>query len=110
MLRARPDAVAVYSNAIAVDRDGKVIGQFNDVGDREFSSHCSSAQGEFPLHEHDDLQSGADARGEAHRRQVFIDYEMHLTHARHGVVLHCGARLAAYRVGSTGSALAHSNA
>lgn len=107
-LRARPEAAAVYSNAIAVDRDGKVIGQFNDVGDREFQLSTLLRRGNFLCMS--TMVFRAVLLPELRRiGDKFIDYEMHLTHARHGVVLHCGARLAAYRVGSTGSALAHSN-
>lgn len=109
MLRARPDAVAVYSNTLAVDRDGCVIGQFNDVGDREFSLSLLLRRGNVLCMS--TMMFRAERMPEVRGiGQVFIDYEMHLTHARHGCILHAGRCLAAYRVGSAGSLVATNNA
>lgn len=109
MLRARPDAVAVYANAIAVDRGGRVVGQFNDAGDGEFDLASLLRNGNFLCMSTMIFRAERmpEVRGIG---QVFIDYEMHLTHARHGCILHAGRQLAAYRVGSAGSLVATNNA
>jgi len=109
LLRARNEAVAVYANALALNQDGVLVGQFNDVGYAEFDLAAILRRGNFlntsTMMFRSSLISALQGIG-----HEFIDFQTHLTIARHGNVLHVARPLAAYRTRSAGSMLGNDNA
>ena len=107
-LQSHPDCAAVYTNAVAVDEDGRRIGFFNDVGNARFDLAAMLRRGNF-LNNSSVLfpSSGREAWLEVDVPQ--IDYRIHLRHALHGWLGHIGEPLVVYRVGVTGSMVAAMN-
>jgi glycosyltransferase involved in cell wall biosynthesis len=107
-LRNEPGCVAVYSNAITVDRGDHVIGHFNDAGTRRIRIAELLRRGNYL--NTSSMVFRASVRhylidGEA----PFLDFRGHLRFARDGYLLHIGEPLAAYRVESEGSMVARAN-
>lgn len=107
-LRAHPDCVAVYTNAITVDEAGRRIGMFNDVGDARFDLAALLRRGNFlnsssVLFRASGTQAILDVAGPQ------IDYQVHLWRARRGWLGHIGEPLAAYRVNTPGSMVGSMN-
>lgn len=109
LLQAAPGAVAVYSNAVTVDERGEVIGSFNDAGDAVFYLADLVRSGNFlcmsTMFFKAELTVSLFNIG-----REFIDYQLHLTLAQHGSIIHAQRMLAAYRVESLGSLVANKNA
>lgn len=108
-LSENPDCVAVYTNATAIDQDGRKIGIFNDVGTAKFDLGALLRRGNF-------LNSSS-LMYRAWLKPVLqgikgelMDYRVHLSIASQGLIGHLGEPLVAYRVNSTGSMVANENA
>lgn len=108
-LRGHPDCVAVYANALAIDRGGGAIGQFNDVGDETFDLGALLRRGNF-LNSSSLLYRAAIKPSLQQMPGELMDYAVHLAIARHGPVGHLGEPLVGYRVNSSGSMVANDNA
>lgn len=104
-----PDCVAVYTNAIAIDERGHEIGLFNDVGTDCFDLAAILRRGNF-------LNSSSlmyRAEIKPVLRELgdnLLDYRVHLSIARYGLLGHFGDPLVVYRVNSSGSMVANYNA
>lgn len=107
-LRSARDAIAVYSNAIVVDREGAAIGLFSDVADSELDLAGLLRYGNFLCTSTMMFRASLlDAlRGVGHE---FIDFQTHLAAAQRGRLLYRAEPLAAYRAGSSGSMVANDN-
>lgn len=101
-LTTAPDCVAVYTNAVTVDKDGRRIGLFNDVGDERFDLSALLRRGNF-LNNSSVLFRFAGRQAWLSVGVPQIDYRAHLWHARHGWIAHIGEPLTAYRVNAPGS-------
>ena len=101
-LSDQPECVAVYTNALTVDKDNRPIGIFNDVGDRTFDLSELLRRGNF--------LNNSSMMLRAELRQPWlaldgplVDYRIHLLHAQRGALGHIGTPFVAYRVASAGS-------
>lgn len=107
-LRDNQHFVAVYANAIAVDRTGKRLGLFNNVGDRCFGMSELLRGGNF-LNTSSMLFRAPLRDSLLEIDKIFIDYRVHLRLARAGLLMHLSEPLAAYRVDAVGSMVANAN-
>lgn len=107
-LQTHPDCAAIYTNAITVDEHGQPIGLFNDVGDLRFDLAALLRRGNF-LNNSSVLFPASGRQAWLSVDEPQIDYRVHLWHARHGFLAQVGEPLAAYRVSSAGSMVAHAN-
>lgn len=108
VLEDSPDCVAVYSNAMTVDNAGTPIGMFNDAGSRKIDLAMLLRQGNF-LNNSSVLFRALASDSLLSIDRPYIDYRLHLRLARHGFLIQIGDPLAAYRVGSATSLIAHEN-
>lgn len=107
-LQADPACIAVYTNAITVDSDNKQLGVFNDAGDLQLDLGALLRRGNFL--NNSSMVFRASARESLLKiPSSFIDYSVHLTLARSGFLRQLDQPLTAYRVNSSGSAVATSN-
>lgn len=102
------DCVAVYTNARTVNETGSPIGLFNNVGNQRFDLAALLRRGNFLN------TSSMMIRSELKSQLLeidgpFIDYRMHLRHARKGFVAQLGQSLVGYRVNSVGSMVSGAN-
>lgn len=107
-LLSHPDCSAVYTNAIAVDAEGRRIGLFNDVGDAQFDLAAVLSRGNF--------FNNSSVMFRANGRRAWldvpvpqIDYRIHLWHARSGYLAHFGSPFAGYRTDAKASVVANMN-
>jgi len=107
-LRAHPDCVAVYTNAITVDDAGRRIGVFNDVGDARFDLATLLCRGNF-LNSSSVLFRASSRQAILDVAEPQIDYQVHLWRARRGWLGHIGEPLTAYRVNTQGSMVGNMN-
>lgn len=107
-LVANPECAAIYTNALTVDEAGNTIGQFNDVGDERFDLAAILRRGNF-LNNSSVLFRSQGRSAWLNADSPIIDYQAHLLHARNGFLAQVGDPLAAYRVNSAGSMVAHAN-
>lgn len=108
-LRENPGCIAVYANAIAIDKAGKAFGFFNDAGTTCFDLGAILRRGNFLC------TSSMMYRTEARPSLLAVieptlDYEAHLALARLGMLGHIGQPFVVYRVASAGSQVANDNA
>lgn len=107
-LRDQPGCVAVYANAITIERHGRQTGMFNDVGTRLFDIGQLLRRGNFI--NSSSLMYRASLKADILSMQgELMDYMVHLRIARHGRVGHMGEPLVAYRVNTPGSMLTTAN-
>lgn len=109
LLGSRPGAVAVYANAIVCNNCGTRTGRFNDVEDEFLDLADMVRRGNFlsmstMLFRASQVEVLRAIHGE------YIDYQMHLTLAANGELIHIGEPLAVYRSQSTGSMITNDNA
>ena len=106
-LDQNPDCPAVYTNAFTISDDGTRIGLFNNRQKERFSISDLVARGNFLCHS-SVLYRAALKPGVLALPAPFIDYRIHLLHARHGDVGYLNEALVKYRVNSATSMLIHS--
>jgi len=107
-LRAHPDCVAVYIDAMTVADDGEPMGRFNDVGERSIDLGFLLRRGNF-LNSSSVLMRAECAQGLVAIEGQYLDYHAHLLHARKGRLAQIGRPLSAYRVRSSSSIVSNSN-
>jgi len=109
LLREHREIIAVYGNAHVLGQDGALIGRFNNVGDERLDLGAVLRRGNFLCMSTMVFRASQSPLIRA-IGGVFIDYQMHLTHAQHGDLIHLAEPLAVYRLQSTGSMVANDNA
>lgn len=108
-LEAHPDCSAVYCNARTVTEDGTAVGLFNDVGNARFELSDMLLRGNFL--NTSSMVFRAELRDALREIEgAFIDYRIHLRHARRGFLAHLVEPMVGYRVNSSGSMMSNSNA
>lgn len=108
-LHENPECVAVYANAIVIDEAGGRRGVFNDVGARRFTLGALLRRGNF-LNSSSLMYRAALKPGLLEMEDELMDYRVHLSIARHGIIGHIGEPFVAYRMASVGSMVANDNA
>lgn len=107
-LREHPDCSAVYTNAQTIDATGNKIGTFNDVKDEQFDLGALVRRGNFL--NNSSMVYRATSRDALLEIDIpSIDYRGHLLLAQKGDLAHIREALTVYRVGSSGSMIAHGN-
>ena len=101
-LHAHPECPAVYTNAIALDPDGRVLGPFTDAHPATMSLGYLAARGNFLMH--------SSILYRAANRDLFLepsgpvlDYALHLGLATRGPLGFVDLHLATYTVGTSTS-------
>lgn len=107
-MNENPQCVAVYTNALIVDRDGHNMGIFNDSKERFISLSELFAKGNF-LNASSVLMRSELVKPVLQIDGPFIDFRAHLLHARQGLLAQLAAPLVGYRVNAVGSMLQSSN-
>lgn len=108
LLRAQPDCIAAYTNALVEDTQGNRIGIFSDVGTTSFDLPFLLQHGNFLN------TSSMFFRSKAKTllleiNEPFIDYRIHLRLARNGNLALIGEAFAVYRLNTATSMLANEN-
>jgi glycosyltransferase involved in cell wall biosynthesis len=108
LLEQHPDCPAVYTNALAVDNQGRTIGMFNNPQPERFDINELLRRGNFLNH------SSLLYRGHLRRLLLdiappFLDYRIHLTLVRQGAVAYLNEVLVSYRVASSSSIIVNAN-
>lgn len=107
-MAGHPDCAAVYSNARTVTEDNRPVGLFNDVRNAQFSLSDMLSRGNFL--NTSSMLFRAELRGALLEIEgPFIDYRIHLRHARRGSLAHLAEPLVGYRINAAGSMMANSN-
>ncbi|WP_166209505.1 glycosyltransferase [Cognatiluteimonas telluris] len=109
LLRDQPHAVATYCNALVSYPDGATVARFNDIGDERIELAKLLRRGNFLCMSTMMFRSTQAPTLRGIGRE-FLDYQVHLTHAQNGDLLHIGEPLAVYRMQSSGSMVAKDNA
>ncbi len=107
-LERRPDCPAVYSNALVIRDDGVPLGVFNNPQPARFDINALLRRGNF-LNHSSTLYRASLRENVLALPTPFLDYRVHLRHARHGAVGYLNQVLVAYRVGSSSSMVVHAN-
>lgn len=107
-LDEHPDCPAVYTNAYTIRDNGSSLGLFNNPLQGRFGLDDLVSRGNFLCHS--SMVYRANLKQEVLGLPLpFIDYRIHLHHARHGEVGYLNDPLVKYRVQSSSSMLIHSN-
>lgn len=107
-MEKNPDCPAVYSNAVAINDNGMVIGVFNNLQSERHDINSLLRRGNFL--NHSSMLYRASLRQELLKLPLlFLDYLIHLRHTRHGAIGYLNQALVAYRVNSTSSIIIHAN-
>lgn len=107
-LNEHPECPAVYTNAHTIRDDGSSLGLFNNPQRDRFALDDLVARGNFLCHS--SMVYRANLKQEVLDLPLpFIDYRIHLHHARHGPIGYLDEPLVKYRVQSSSSMLIHSN-
>ena len=101
------ECLAVYTNAIAINEDGQIIGVFNDAGDSFHDLASMFRRGNF-LNTSSMLYRAELKHAFEEIDRPFVDYRMHLMLAQKGLLGHLGRPMVAYRVNSPGAMTATS--
>lgn len=107
-LAANPDCTAVYSNAIVVNDDRRLLGVFNAPQPAKLDLGSLLVRGNF-LHTSSLLFRASQRHLLLEIGEQFIDYRIHLRLARHGLLGYLNQPLTAYRAGSSSSIITHAN-
>lgn len=107
-LNRHPDFSAVYSNAIVISDDGFPIGLFNNPQPEKFGINDLLSRGNF-LNNSSMIYRTALKDSLLSEESPFIDYHVHLSHARRGPVGYVNQAFVAYRMGSSSSMIVHAN-
>ena len=107
-MEQHPDCPAVYSNAITIRDDGVLLGVFNNFQPTRFDINSLLRHGNFL--NHSSMLYRAFLREDLLRLPPsFLDYRIHLHHARHGAIGYLNQTLVSYRVNSSSSMIVHAN-
>ncbi|MGV8050829.1 MAG: glycosyltransferase family 2 protein [Anaerolineaceae bacterium] len=107
-LTQHPDCSAVYSNALAIRDDGVLLGLFNNPQPPKFNINGLLRRGNFL--NHSSLLYRASLRKDVLALPTpFLDYRVHLCHARHGAIGYLNQVMVGYRVSSSSSMIVHAN-
>ena len=99
---------AVYSNALAISNDGMLLGVFNNQQPTKFDINYLLRRGNFL--NHSSMLYRASLREDLLSLQsYFLDYLIHLRHAKHGTIGYLNQALVGYRVNSSSSIIVHAN-
>lgn len=105
-MERHPDCPAVYSNALAIRDDGVPVGVFNNPQPERFNFNALLRGGNF-LNHSSMLYRASQRENVLALPTPFIDYRIHLCHARDGAVGYINKVLVGYRVGSSSSMVFH---
>lgn len=108
LLRAQPECIAAYTNALVEDAHGNRIGFFSDVETTYFDLHFLLQHGNFLNTSSMLFRSKAKALL-LEINEPFIDYRIHLRLAREGNLALIGDAFAVYRLNTATSMLANDN-
>lgn len=103
-----PDCPAVYSNAIVIRDDGTLLGVFNNSQPNRIDINYLLRRGNF-LNHSTMLYRASLREYLLTLPPTFLDYCIHLRHARHGAIGYLNQVLVAYRVNSSSSIIVHAN-
>jgi glycosyltransferase involved in cell wall biosynthesis len=101
-MAANPDCAAVYTNALTVREDGIPIGIFNNEGNGRYDLAAMLRRGNF-LNTSSMVFRAALKGALLDIDAPFIDYCMHLRHARAGFLAQLENPMVGYRVNSVGA-------
>ncbi|MGH8396982.1 MAG: glycosyltransferase [Gammaproteobacteria bacterium] len=101
-MAANPGCAAVYTNAITVREDGSTIGLFNNEGNGRYDLAAMLRRGNFLNTSSMVFRSELKA-ALLEIKEPFIDYRIHLRHARTGFLTQLKQPLVGYRVNSIGA-------
>ncbi|MBK8536264.1 MAG: glycosyltransferase [Candidatus Competibacteraceae bacterium] len=107
-MEQHPDCPAVYSNAIAIRDDGVLLGVFNNFQPTRFDINSLLRRGNF-LNHSSMLYRAFLRENLLALPPPFLDYRIHLRHARHGAIGYLNQALVGYRVNSSSSIIVHAN-
>lgn len=108
LLEQHPECPAVYTNALAVNDQGRALGIFNNPQPERFDINALLRRGNFL--NHSSLLYRAQLRGALlNIAPPFLDYRIHLTLVRAGPVAYLNEVLVSYRVASSSSIIVHAN-
>lgn len=103
-----PDCPAVYSNALVIREDGVPCGVFNNPQPVRFDINALLRHGNFL--NNSSMFYRASLREHLLAMQApFLDYRVHLRHARQGAIGYLNQVLVGYRVNSSSSVIVHAN-
>jgi glycosyltransferase involved in cell wall biosynthesis len=103
-LDRHPECVAVYSNALVTDAEGRHIGRFTDDDPRPFGADELLAKGNF-LNHSSMLYRATSARRVLDLAAPYVDYSIHLGLARDGLLAQLSGCFVLYRAGTATSML-----
>jgi hypothetical protein len=103
-LKTHSECVAVYSNALVTSSDGRLMGRFTDDDPRPFGINELLAKGNF-LNHSSLLYRASSAHRVLDLPAPFIDYSIHLSLARDGLLAQLSGCMVVYRAGTVGSML-----
>ena len=107
-MEQHPDCPAVYSNAIVIRDDGVPLGVFNNPQPTRLDINSLLRYGNFL--NHSSMLYRAFLRENLLTLQApFLDYRIHLNHAKHGAIGYLNQAFVAYRVNSSSSIIIHAN-
>lgn len=106
-LSAHPECPAVYTNAIAVETSGRLVGSFTNAHPRLMSLSYLCARGNYLMH--GSMLYRAQWKDDFLRMSApLIDYAIHLAFSRHGPLGFIDEPLALYRVATATSMVRNS--
>ena len=107
-MEQHPDCPAVYSNTVVIHDDGILFGVFNNTQPSRIDINYLLRRGNFI--NHSSMLYRASLREALLTLQTpFLDYCIHLRHARHGAIGYLNQTLVGYRVNSSSSIIVHAN-
>ena len=107
-LEQYPECSAVYTNAIAIHDNGSFLGLFNNNIPELLNINEIFRRGNFL--NHSSMLYRCHLKENILEMKIpFLDYRIHLAHARCGLIGYLNKPYVAYRVGSSTSILAHAN-
>ena len=107
-MEQHPDCPAVYTNAFAIGEDCEALGVFNNPQPERFDINSLLRRGNFLCHS-SMLYRAPMKDALIAMKAPFLDYRMHLSHARYGAIGYLNEISVVYRVRSSGSAIVHAN-
>jgi hypothetical protein len=105
-LHENPECAAVYTNAVALDRGGMLVGPFTDSHPKTMTLGYLTARGNFLMHS-SILYRAAHRDIFLHLPAQSVDYALHLRLATRGLLGFIDRPLAIYTVGTPTSMLAN---
>lgn len=107
-MEKNPDCPAVYTNAFTISDDGQPMGLFNNPQPTRININELVRHGNF-LNNSSILYRSSLRQNILALQPPFLDYQIHLRHARYGAVGYINQALVVYRVNSSSSVIIRSN-